>query len=193
MSDLPRLLLVRHGRSAHVHGGGWIDAAGVHAWRTAYDAAGIADDAPPASLRRACVDGARLACSDLPRARASAARLADGRAVLESPLLRESALAVPAALGLRLPLTAWGMVIHAAWLAALARGTDASPAERARAAEAATWLAGLAGADAAAPVVAVTHGVFRGLLHDTLRADGWRAIGGQRDYRPWSAWRYELG
>ncbi|WP_284352963.1 hypothetical protein [Roseisolibacter agri] len=187
----PRLLLVRHGRSAHVHGGGWIDAAGVHAWRTSYDAAGITDDAPPATLVRACADGARVACSDLPRARASAARLAAGRPVLESPLLRESALAVPDFFRLRLPLMAWGMVIHAAWLAALARGTDASPAERARAAEAATWLAELARADTASPVVAVTHGVFRGLLHDALRADGWRAGGGQRDYRPWSVWRYE--
>ena len=191
MTARARLLLVRHGRSAHVHGGGWIDAAGVHAWRTAYDAAGITDDAPPTALVRACADGARLACSDLPRARASAARLAAGGVVLESPLLRESALAIPDAWGARLPLAAWGAVIHAAWLAQLARGTDASPAERARAAEAAAWLGALTGAEPAAPLVAVTHGVFRGLLHDALRAHGWRAIGGRHDYRPWSAWRYE--
>jgi broad specificity phosphatase PhoE len=185
-----RLLLVRHGRSAHVHAGGWVDAAGVHAWRAAYDAAGIADDAPPAALVRACADGARIACSDLPRARASAARLAAGRVVLESPLLRESELVVPVGGRLRLPFVAWGAVIHAAWLVRLARGAGASPAERARAAEAAAWLAEIARADAA-PVVAVTHGVFRGLLHDALRAGGWRAVGGRRDYRPWSAWRYE--
>jgi hypothetical protein len=46
----PRLVLVRHGRSAHVHRG-WIDRAGLDRWQLAYDAAGLHDaDAPPPAL-----------------------------------------------------------------------------------------------------------------------------------------------
>ena len=46
-----RIVLVRHGPSAHTESPGWIDAAGVYRWREAYDAAGIlAQSAPPAEL-----------------------------------------------------------------------------------------------------------------------------------------------
>jgi len=37
---LRRILLIRHGPSAHSESPGWIDAAGVDRWREAYDAAG---------------------------------------------------------------------------------------------------------------------------------------------------------
>ena len=46
-----RITLVRHGRSAHVHAG-WLSAADVHAWRVAYDAAGLREgEQPPMPLR----------------------------------------------------------------------------------------------------------------------------------------------
>ena len=46
-----RLLLIRHGRSAHAHAGA-LDRAGMERWLADYDAAGILDeDARP---RREC-------------------------------------------------------------------------------------------------------------------------------------------
>lgn len=39
-----RLLLVRHGHSAHVHDGRWLTRSAVGEFEDAYDAAGIKDD-----------------------------------------------------------------------------------------------------------------------------------------------------
>jgi hypothetical protein len=49
----PELLLVRHGRSAHVERG-WIDVEGLRRWMVAYDAADILlHHPPPRSVRAA--------------------------------------------------------------------------------------------------------------------------------------------
>src|SRR6185503_16573508 len=111
-----RIILVRHGRSAHVHREGWVNVAGVERWRTQYDAAGIVeDDAPPPSLVADAERADLVVCSDLPRAIASAARLAPNRPIANSPLLRESPLPVPRLAPLRLPLLGWGALINLRW------------------------------------------------------------------------------
>lgn len=47
----PRIVLVRHGRSAHVHDGRWMTPDGVRDFERAYNVAGIRDDdAPPSEL-----------------------------------------------------------------------------------------------------------------------------------------------
>lgn len=142
---MARLVLVRHGRSAHVHTAGWIDGAGLRAWAGAYDAAGIRDDdRPPAPL---------------------------------------------AALGgLRLPLRAWAVAIGGHRFLSARRGQFPSPADTARADQAAAWLDGLARRHAS--IVVVTHAAFRPHLAERLVLAGWTAEPGPRNRRHWSAWQF---
>jgi broad specificity phosphatase PhoE len=186
-----RLLLIRHGRSAHVHPGGLLDRDGVERWRAAYDEAGIAsDDRPPAGLASEVARASVIAASDLPRAVASAARLAQGRELSVSPLFREVVLPLPAWSRLRAPLLGWETLVHLDWGIGLLRGAVTSPEILERAGEAAAWCRDACRrSDAGATVAVVTHGVFRHLLARQLRAEGWRIVTGPRGWAPWSAWR----
>ncbi len=183
-----RIVLVRHGPSAHVDTRGSIDRDALQRWRDAYDAAGILADArPPEALVRLASDATHVIASDLPRAIRSAERLAPERAIEVSDLLRESPLAIPR-WPTRLPLMAWAMLIHIAWSYRIGRGTDESESDRARAAAAADWLIGMVGDRSTA--VVVTHGVFRRLLARHLSLRGWASDGGRRSYAHWSAWSF---
>jgi broad specificity phosphatase PhoE len=190
------LLLVRHGRSAHVERG-WLDVEGVRRWMVAYDAAEIMlHHAPPPELEALVRDAVRVVASDLPRTVASAVRLAPGHEIVRTPLLREAPLETPelpfpALGGIRLPFRGWGMVFGARWLAAWLRGApppgvDASTL--ARADEAAEWLAGQT-SESGGRVVAVTHATFRFLVAQALVRRGWRSPE-RRPFHEWSAWRY---
>jgi broad specificity phosphatase PhoE len=187
-SSVRRLLLVRHGRSAHVHRG-WIDRAGLDAFFTAYDAAGVAaDDAPPPALRTLAHEVGLVVTSDLPRARASAERLLSVEAALRapaSPLLREIPLPLPAWTGVRLPLAAWALAVGAGAVWRRVRTVPPPDAVTAQAREAAAWLGTLA--DAHGSVLAVTHAAFRGHLARALAAEGWSGPR-RRSHRHWSAW-----
>lgn len=185
----PRIVLIRHGRSAHVHREGWIDAEGVRRWREAYDAAGVAqEDAPPLALINHVARAHVIVASDLPRATMSAHRLAPGRHIETSSLLRETVLEIPAWLPLRWPLAAWAAFIHLQWGYQVLRGSDTPLEEQQRATAAADWL--VARAQREALIAAVTHGVFRRLLGRRLVAKGWRATSRRHSYRVWSAWEY---
>jgi broad specificity phosphatase PhoE len=75
-----KILLIRHGRSAHVSNGAWLSREGVLQWRDAYDSAGIApEESPPAAVLSAVARCDIIVNSDLPRALESAQRLATGR------------------------------------------------------------------------------------------------------------------
>ena len=182
-----RIILVRHGRSAHEQSG-WLDADGLHAWRAAYDAAGLAPgQAPPPALRALAAECRCIVASDLARAVESAALLAPGAEILQSPLLRETPLPIPALGRLRLSFALWGLMVGFVWLRDMRRPDAGSHAEaRARAREAARWLATLASRDG--PVIAVTHGAFRRYVADALEADGWRRTAARRRWHLWSAW-----
>ena len=183
-----RIVLVRHGPSAHVERSLLLDRPGVEAWRVAYDAAGIQADAqPPESLVRLAAAATHLIASDLPRALGSARRLGSSRAILSSELLRESALSIPN-WEIRMPLGLWGMLISAAWFYRIARGTDMSDAERARTSAAADWLIGMVGANST--LLAITHGAFRRMLATELTTRGWKCAERQGGYRNWSAWTF---
>jgi broad specificity phosphatase PhoE len=186
-----RLSLVRHGRSSHVHTSGWVDATGVGAWRDAYEAAGIREDEEaPGSLAALAAQADLVACSDAARAIESARRLIGEREILVSPLLRELDLHCPRLGGISLPLAAWSVAIGGRRLADAMRGGP-SETERARVAEAAAWLDGLAAGHAS--IVVVTHASFRQALAVRLSRAGWRAEPGRRTWRPWSAWHYSRG
>lgn len=184
---MARIVLVRHGPSAHVDTPPALDRAGVEAWRAAYDVAGILADAkPPDALVTLAADAKHLVASDLRRARESAERLAPRRPILVSELLRECTLAPPE-WSTRLPLAAWGIATYTRWAFHQLRDTDAAAQERARAAAAVDWITRMT-ADGAT-ILVVTHAVFRQLLGDQLVARGW-ATDGQTGARHWSAWNY---
>ena len=178
---MPRIHLVRHGRSAHVHAG-WIDLAGFQRWRESYEAAAIMEgETPPRALTELAARAAVVAASDVPRAIASAKLLRED--VVVSPLLRELELTPPNLRGVKLPLALWALTFGVKWLI---RRSHATPEEEARAREAAAWLGQLAGDG---PVVAVTHATFRSLLGKALVAEGWQAGKRPRD-RHWSVWSF---
>lgn len=185
----PSLHLVRHGPSAHVHTGAAIDHAGVHQWLEAYDAAGILSLAqPPARVTRLAAEATHLVASDLPRAIASAERLAPGRALHVSPLLREAPLTVPR-WPTRLPLSGWEFVIHARWVYDRIRDIHPDEGIRTRVRAAADWLTDLVADGSTACVV--THGVVRLLIGRELNARGWTATGRDGGYRNWSSWSFD--
>jgi broad specificity phosphatase PhoE len=198
MADL-ELLLVRHGRSAHVETG-WIDVEGVRRWMAAYDAAEIMPDhAPPPELEALARDASLIVASDLPRTVASAIRLAPERDIVRTPLLREAPMETPERPlrgfgGIRLPLRVWGVLWGTQWIASWlwnAEPPGIGPAERARAEQAADLLVAQA-QDAGGRVVVVTHATFRVVLARALARRGWRGPD-QRPYHEWSAWRYVPG
>jgi broad specificity phosphatase PhoE len=163
----------------------------------AYDAAEIAPDhAPPAELEALAREASLIIASDLPRTVASAARLAPGREIVRTPLLREAPMEtderpLPGFGGIRLPLRAWGMLWGTRWLASWlwnASPPGIGPAELDRAEQAADFLVARS-QEAGGRVVAVTHATFRVVLARALARRGWRGPD-ERPYHEWSAWRY---
>lgn len=178
----PRIVLVRHGRSAHAVAG-WLDRAAFLRWREAYEAAGLAaHEAPPPLLCELAAAAGAVATSDTPRAVESARLLAPAAPLVASPLLRELELAPPH-LPFRLPLAGWAFAFAPRMLS----GALATPAEQERAREAARWLVTLA---AGGTVVAVTHHSFRAVVAATLQSEGWRAGVPRRRSAHWSAWTF---
>ena len=190
------IVLVRHGRSAHVERR-WLDVEGVRRWMLAYDAAVIAHEHPPPPALVGLARAADLiVTSDLPRAVASAALLAGPRDVEATPLLREAPLEtpelpLPRLAGVRLPLGGWALVLGVRWLRASRRGLPppgVDAAVLARAEEAATWLTERV--TGGGSVLVVTHATMRTLLAAALTRRGWRPPA-QRPFREWSAWRFQ--
>jgi broad specificity phosphatase PhoE len=175
-----RVLLIRHGRTSH-----------VHAWRRACDLAGVAeDDHPSPHLAAEVAQADVLAASDLPRAVTSVARLAPGRTFTVSTLLREVPLPIPE-VPLRAPLPVWNMLIHARWGLDVLRGRDLSKEAKGQAEAAATWCVVAAREARTGTVAVVTHGVFRRLLAKQLISEGWRFEPGPRNDDHWSTWRLQ--
>ena len=164
----------------------WIDRAAVLEWIDGYDAAGILPDSrPPESLVRTAAEAHHVVASDMPRAIASAERIAPGRELLTSPLLRETHL-TQARWPTPLPLSAWALLAHGWWKYRNLRGIDPPPAHRDQASRAARWLDDVV-RDGASAVV-VTHGVFRYVLTNHLVREGWSCDQRAGGYTNWSAW-----
>jgi len=179
--------LVRHGRSALVHDGRWYRWAEVPSYEDAYDAAGIRDDDHPAAESEALFASKPLVvASDLPRAIASARRLAPDDEIAFSPLLREMRLEPPRWIPGRLPIQIWDMFSHVQWSYRLFANADHEYVRRASAAV--DWLA--YHASRSPSVVAVTHGGFRRILDARLVQRGWRRTFEKKRYHNWSVWSY---
>lgn len=190
LPEAPRIALVRHARSAHVHTG-WIDAAGFRAWREAYEAAGIQEgERVPEPLETLAGRAGLVVASDTPRAVATARLLVPGREIVVSPLLREMDLLSPDLGRLRLPLLAWAFAVGGRILVETIRRHYPPAAEEERVANAVDWLASLALRQGL--VLAVTHASFRRRLSDRLLQGGWQAEPGRRSLRHWSTWNFRL-
>jgi broad specificity phosphatase PhoE len=182
-----RIILVRHGRTADLDVGGWLDSHGMRRRREAEDLAGIVEsDKPPQWLLDRAAEADLIVSSDLPRAVASAERLAPDRPIVQSPLLIEAPLDIPNWLPLRWPVRLWESVMLAQWGVRILRGSDTRPEDAKRANTAARWLTRLS--DESPLIIAITHGVFRRMLAERLITGGWKAQNTKRSYDNWSAW-----
>lgn len=184
LAEIRRVMLVRHGRSAHEHDGSWIDAASARRFEKRYDAAPIRTDAtPPEALAALARMADLILASDLPRAVTSARTIAPDRDPIVSPLLRELSFDLPA-WGPRLPLSIWDGLHYLTWSARLMLGIESAEIRRAR--RAVEWLDSVTAN--AALSIAITHGGFRRLLAAQLLKRGWRHAPGWRRYHNWSVW-----
>lgn len=181
--------LVRHGRSTLRHDGSWVDVPAFRRFCAAYDAAGIDGGAPGTELVARCAGADRIVASDLRRAVESAERLAAGRPIETSSLLREAPLALPD-VPLPLPMDVWDAIYNGVWSARAATGID-TEGVLARASAAADWLLSIANGNG--PLVASTHGTFRRLTARELARRGARQTAGGLDHRNWSAWTFTRG
>ncbi|HEX2831579.1 MAG TPA: hypothetical protein VHW00_01110 [Thermoanaerobaculia bacterium] len=179
-----RIVLIRHGRSAHVHAG-WIDYAGFLRWRESYEAAGIVtDDLPPRELQELAAGAGILVSSDIRRAIESTHTLAPHKPFVSSPLLRELELTPPNLGRVQLPLAGWALAYGVRML--FHKQAHITPAEHERAREAAQFLTRLAAEHEL--VVALTHATFRSLVAKTIAAQGWQLERPPRHSSHWSAW-----
>src|SRR6187549_676652 len=79
---MSRIVLVRHGPSAHVAEARLLDRAALQQWRSAYDDAGIRpSELPPHALIAQAAAANHVIASDMRRAMESASRLAPGRSI----------------------------------------------------------------------------------------------------------------
>lgn len=177
-----KIVLIRHGRSAHV-AKGLLDRAAFLQWREAYEEAGIEAAEAPAELMEEVRNAGVIVSSDVQRAIESARVLADGREVITSRLLRELALQPPSLRWIRLPLFGWALLFGVRWLF---RRTHATTDEALRVRAAAQWLNELS--ERHGEVVVVTHGMFRSLLARELAQRGWTPAIPKRRSAHWSAW-----
>lgn len=185
-----RLLLVRHGRSAHVQTG-LLDRDGFLRWREAYENAGIVPgDVPPPAVS-GCVDGdAIVLASDTLRAVESARVLAPQHQIETSPLYRELDLHPPR-VPFRMPLALWALAYGVRFLSLRLRSLPfhgEHELQRVRAAADELTRRSESGRQ----VVLVTHGSFRAELTRTLMARGWTPPEG-RTSKHWSAWELTRG
>lgn len=187
--EVQRVMLVRHGPSAHEHDGSWIDSASARRFEERYDAAPIrGDETPPESLVALARMADLILASDLPRAVTSARAIAPDRDPIVSLLLRELSFDLPA-WGPRLPLSIWDGLHHMTWSARLVLGIESAETRRAR--RAAAWLDSVTAN--AALTIAITHGGFRRLLAAQLVERGWTHAPGWRRYHNWSVWAFSRG
>lgn len=184
-----RIVLVRHGRSAHVHAG-WIDVAGFLRWRETYEAAGIDErETPPQALQAMAAGAGMIVTSDASRAIESARLLSPGAAVTVSSLVRELELMPPNLGPLRLPMAGWALAYGVRML--VRSRAHVTEDERERARGAGRWLAGLT--EKHGLIVVVTHASFRSALAKALESERWRNETARRSSAHWSAWSFLQG
>lgn len=181
-----RIHLVRHGVSAHVHDGSWVNAERARRFMEFYDAAGIRDEPPAAEAIAVAATADVFAASTLPRAIDSVRRLAPDRRLDLTPLLREIDFESPRRLPIRLPINTWDAMDYV--VNGIRIRMRRPTADLARAKEATDWLLTRVAPDST--LLAVTHGGFRRFLWATLVDRGWTPEFTRKRYHNWSVWTF---
>lgn len=178
-----KIILVRHGRSAHVERG-WLDLEGFVSWRATYESHGLMPGESAPHDLVAIASHAEVLSSDRTRA-VESARLLTRAGVATSPLLREIDIMPPGIRGVRLPLIGWALLYGVRLLTdRLASRPSHSAEDAARAEAAARWIVGQgSGRD----LVVVTHAGFRSVLAKQYVSEGWK-LEKRNGSRNWSAW-----
>lgn len=159
--------LARHFPVAHARGV-VLDADGFARWAEWYDAATGIAHAPGAAA--AAVAWRACYCSDLPRARHTAATIHRGEAA-HTASLREVPFAPVVRTRLRLPLLLWQALSRVAWALDHASQHEGRRATRRRVA---SFVDELVAAHADEAVLVVGHGFLMQLLAAELRCRGFR-------------------
>jgi hypothetical protein len=181
-----RIHLVRHGVSAHVHDGSWVNADRARRFMEFYDAAGIRDEPAPAEAIEAAANADVLAASTLPRAVESIRRLAPDRQAELTPLLMEIDFESPRWFPVRLPINTWDAIDHAVHGYRIRMRRPTPQLSRAR--EATEWLVSRVPKDST--LLAVTHAGFRRFLWAALVDRGWTPEFRRKHYHNWSVWSF---
>jgi len=167
-----RIVLVRHGKPDGVSTAP-ISGREIGRWTAHYGGLGLARSLPPPAAVCALASDARcILASDLPRARESAAWLAEGRTVHVEPDLREAPLPASLNVPLRLPPGVWIVVARLLWLMNACTSEETVTQTRERAAQVAAHLEALTTEHDS--VMAVGHGMFNRLVAARLRRSGWQ-------------------
>jgi broad specificity phosphatase PhoE len=136
----------------------------------------------PSEEVEACARNAgSVITSTMNRSRASAERIAPGRAHLSDPVFNESTLP-RFNLGLPLPPKLWDLIARIAWFCGWSPDGESLSEARERARRGARLLAELAHAHGS--VMLVGHGIMNALIRHELRRAGWKTSGLRSAY--WS-------
>ena len=130
-------------------------------------------------------------CSNLPRSILSADVLMRKQVVLSSELFREAPLPYPNNGNIRLPLSAWAVLLRAAWFLGYSQNAESISATRKRAEEASRLLIQLA--KEYGSILLVGHGIINHLLAKELSKQGWMSEAKSPSSRYWGFGVYEKG
>jgi broad specificity phosphatase PhoE len=172
-----RIIVVRHGRPAlDREAGPRLDWRAYRDWWASYEAGSLASgQAPPQRLLNEIAEDAIILSSERPRARETAAMLAQGRLVTPDPVFNEAPLPPPHLPGAvrYLPKT-WNKLARLVWMFGHSDGDEPIAETRVRVARAAGRLIDLA--DSGRDVVVAAHGWFNWMLKPELVRAGWTCI-----------------
>ena len=163
------IILMRHGKPDHPVSGRFT-ARALADWCEGYDQAVICDAPPPRSMAIARMASV-IACSPLPRARSSLARLGLQAQDVDE-VFSEVAMPLLPFARLHLPLTLWLALLRLLWLCGYAGRVESVQHARQRAQRAADKLIALS---QHGTVLLVGHGIMNKLIARQLRKRGWQA------------------
>lgn len=175
--------LARHGEPDLVRKG-WLSREGFNLWWAEYGQAGLVkSDEPPLLLQEIAERAAVIVTSPIPRAKATAERLAGNRDIIIDDIYQEAPLPAPLLLPfLRTSPPIWGILARFTWWLGYADGGETRYEAELRAREAADRLIELAADGGGGDVLMCGHGWFIHMAAKELKRRGWIKVkgGGKR-------------
>lgn len=156
---------------------GWVSRDGYTDWWAEYGRVGLApDETPPPLLKALASKVVQFVASPIPRAKATAELLAEGREIHVDEVYEEAPLPAPLVIPfLRLPPPIWGFASRISWWLGYSAGGETRYQAEIRAREAADRLIELA-ANKNGDVLLCGHGWFNFMAAKELRKRGWTTV-----------------